>query len=78
MPAYKVIDRFDPSRTAIVIAANKMQARRKMEEDRLIVELIDGVDLVQALSVHRYRVVGEETLKFKPLRLELDAAAGPA
>lgn len=69
MPTYKVVDRFDPARAAIVIADNQAQARRKMEADRLEVTLIDGVALVNAITHEKLRVIGETALKFKPLKL---------
>lgn len=50
MPEYLVTDKVDPSRNAIVVADNKAQAMRLVEQDRLSVELISGTQLIDAIQ----------------------------
>ena len=50
MPEYLVTDKVDPTRNAIVVADNKAQALRLVEQDRLSAALISGPALIDAIQ----------------------------
>lgn len=50
MPEYLVTDKVEPARNAIVVADNKAQALRLVEQDRLSAALISGPALIDAIQ----------------------------